>query len=274
MKRFFNRSVFLYNEEMMNEQFIWYAVKDSRLIAGTTKRQGGSSKPPFDSLNMAFHTGDDMESVHTNRQLFSKMIQIDLNKMIFTNQSHSTVLKKVTSKDGGKGSYQYEDGIVADALYTTESNVLLGIFHADCVPVFIYHPSLPLVAVIHAGTIGSLKGITQLVIDQLVKETNIQPTELIAHLGPSLDFAHHPISEARAIELLTSNPNHGAIIKKIGGTSYLDIPLLNYLQLVDAGLKPNHIHVSNLDTLSNPNDYFSYDRDQKTGRHVSFVYLK
>jgi copper oxidase (laccase) domain-containing protein len=43
---------------------------------------------------------------------------------------------------------------------------------------------------------------------------------------------------------------------------------------VDAGLKPNHIHVSNLDTYSNPTDYFSFDRDQKTGRHVSFIYLK
>lgn len=259
---------------MMTEQFIWYAVNDQRLLAGTTKRRGGTSKPPFDSLNMAFHTGDVMESVQTNRQLFSKMVQINQNKMIFTNQSHSTVLKKVTSKDAGKGSYAYEEGVVADALYTTESNVLLGIFHADCVPVFIYHPSLPLIAIIHAGTIGSLKSITKLVIDQLVKETNIHPNELIAHLGPSLDFAHHPISDVKKMELLTFNPNHGAIIKKIGGTFYLDIPLLNYVQLVDAGLKPNHIHVSNLDTFSNPSDYFSYDRDQKTGRHVSFVYLK
>jgi polyphenol oxidase len=259
---------------MITEQFIWYAVQDHRLLAGTTKRQGGVSKAPYDSLNMAFHTGDDLASVQKNRQIFSKTIQVDLDKMIFTNQSHSTILKKVTAKDVGKGSYNYEDGVVADALYTTESNILLGIFHADCVPVFIYHPSLPLIAVIHAGTIGSLKGITKLSIDQLVKENNIHPDELIAHLGPSLDFAHHPISDARTIELLTANLDHGAIIKKIGGTSYLDIPLLNYLQLVDAGLKPNHIHVSNLDTFSNPKDYFSFDRDQKTGRHTSFVYLK
>jgi hypothetical protein len=151
---------------------------------------------------------------------------------------------------------------------------MLGVFHADCVPVFIYHPTLPLIAIIHAGTIGSLKSITKIVIDQLVKETNIQPAELIAHLGPSIDFAHHPITEHRKAELLKANPNHGAIIKTIGGTSYLDIPLLNYMQLVDAGLKPNHIHVSNLDTFSNPTDYFSFDRDQKTGRHISFIYLK
>jgi polyphenol oxidase len=259
---------------MITEQMIWYAVNDNRLLLGTTKRQGGVSKSPYDSLNMAFHTGDDLASVHKNRQIFSKTIQVDLDKMIFTNQSHSTILKKVTAKDGGKGSYNYEDSVVADALYTTESNILLGIFHADCVPVFIYHPRLPLIAMIHAGTIGSLKGITKLSIDQLVKENNIQPDDLIAHLGPSLDFAHHPISEAGTIELLTANPDHGAIIKKIGGTSYLDIPLLNYLQLVDAGLKPNHIHVSNLDTFSNPKDYFSFDRDQKTGRHISFIYLK
>ena len=259
---------------VMNKPLIWYAVKDSRLVAGTSTRHGGVSKPPFDSLNMAFHTGDDLKSVEKNRQIFSKNIQIDPSRMIFTNQSHSTILKKVTSKDAGKGSHSYEGGVVADALYTTESNLFLGVFHADCVPVFIYHPTLPLIAMIHAGTIGSLKNITRLSVDQLVKETKVPSDELIAHLGPSLDFAHHPISEARKIELLKSNPNHGAIIKKIGGSSYLDIPLLNYLQLVDAGLKPNNIHVSNLDTYSNPSDYFSYDRESKTGRHVSFVYLK
>jgi YfiH family protein len=263
----------LYNDEV-NKQKIWYAHQDSRLIAGTTTRHGGGSKAPFDSLNMAFHTGDDRESVIKNREIFSNSIQITLDKMIFTNQSHSTILKKVTSKDAGKGSYSYEEGVVADALYTTESNLLIGVFHADCVPVFIYHPTQPLIAIIHAGTLGSLKAITRLAIDQLAKETNIPPSELIAHLGPSIDFAHHPISDIRKNELLTSNPSHGAIIKKIGGNHYLDIPLLNYLQLVDAGLNPNNIHVSNLDTYSNPNDYFSFDRDQETGRHISFVCLK
>ncbi len=253
---------------------VWYAIKDSRLVAGTTTRHGGVSKPPFDSLNMAFHTGDDEQSVHKNRQTFSKSIQVDLNKMIFTNQSHSTTLKKVTAKDAGKGSYSYEDGVVADALYTTDSKLLIGVFHADCVPVFIYHPTLPLIAIIHAGTIGSLKSITRNSIGQLVKETKIPSGELVAYLGPSIDFAHHPISESRKIELLNTNPNYGAIIKKIGGAYFLDIPLLNYLQLVDAGLKPENIHVSNLDTFSNPTDYFSFDRDQKTGRHVSFIYLK
>jgi YfiH family protein len=264
----------LYNELVNNKQSIWYASNDARLVAGTTTRHGGTSIPPFDALNMAFHTGDDIESVHKNRQLFSKTIKVDIGKMIFSNQSHSTVLKKVTSKDAGKGVYAYEDGVAADALYTTESNLLIGVFHADCVPVFIFHPTLPLIAIIHAGTIGSLKGITNLAINQLVKETNIHPEELIAHFGPSLDFAHHPISEPRSVELLKSNPDYGAIIKKIGGTSYLDIPLLNYIQLVDAGLTPSNIHVSNLDTYSNPNDYFSFDRDQKTGRHISFIYLR
>jgi YfiH family protein len=258
----------------MNYPFIWYAVKDHRLAAGTTLRQGGASKAPYASLNLAFHTGDELETVHQNRLIFSQAIQIPLNRMIFTNQSHSTILKKVTAKDAGKGSHAYDDGVVADALYTSEPNLLLGVFHADCVPVFIYHPSKPLIAVIHAGTPGSLNGITKLAIAQLTKETKINPNELIAHLGPSIDFAHHPISEARSIELITSKPEHGAIIKKIGRTFYLDIPLLNYLHLVDAGLKPMNIHVSNLDTFSNPSDYFSFDRDQKTGRHVSFVYLK
>jgi copper oxidase (laccase) domain-containing protein len=102
----------------------------------------------------------------------------------------------------------------------------------------------------------------------------INPLDLIAYLGPSLDFAHHPISKEKTDELMRKNSKFKEIIKKIGDRYFLDIPLLNYLQLVDAGLSPRSIHVSNLDTYSNSKDYFSFDRDQKTGRHISFIALR
>ena len=253
---------------------IWYAINQPNILAGTTTRHGGVSYAPFATFNLAFQTGDNPEDVKKNRQIFSQELGIPLSQMVFTHQSHSTVLKRVESKDQGKGTNAFAEGIPADALYTTEKNILLGVFHADCVPVFLTHQHQPLVAIVHAGTPGSLNGITRLVIEQLVKDLSIQPADLFAHLGPSLDFAHHPIKPERKDELLKLNPTFRHVIKKIGGDFFLDIPLLNYLQLVDAGLKPENIHVSNLDTFSNPTDYYSYDRDGKTGRHVSFIVLK
>jgi polyphenol oxidase len=258
----------------MKHQSLWIAHNDARIFAGTTTRNGGVSTAPFASLNFAFHTGDNPDAVKENRQRFANLLGKPIEQMVFTYQSHSTILKKVTAQDGGRGKDRFEDGIPADALYTTEKGLLLAIFHADCVPVFILHKHLPLVAIIHAGTEGSLKKVTELSIKQLVKETGVAATDLIAILGPSLDFAHHPITLARQEAVLQMDTRYQHVIKKIGDQRFLDIPLLNYIQLVDAGLKPNNIHVSNLDTFSNPNEYFSFDRDNKTGRHISFIYLR
>ncbi len=253
---------------------IWYAIQKPNLIAGTTTRHGGHSINEFNSLNLAFHTGDDARKVEKNRDIFSKTINIPRSQMVLTYQSHSTVFKRVFKQDAGKGNHQFNDGVEADALYTTEKNIMLGIFHADCVPVFITHKTQDLIAIIHAGTPGSLAGITKKAVNQLKTEMKINPSDLIAHLGPSLDFAHHPISLEKTYELLQKNLNLKDVIKKIGDRFFLDIPLLNYLQLVDAGLSPRSIHVSNLDTYSNAKDYFSFDRDQKTGRHISFIALR
>lgn len=263
----------MYNSRVM-KQPIWIAHDDKRVLAGTTTRHGGISKGEYSQFNLAFHTGDQGKHVLENRNKFSQLINVPISKMVFTYQSHSTNLKKVTSLDGGKGSTSFEQGIAADALYTQDKQVLLGVFHADCVPVFLIHRRQPLIAIVHAGTPGSLQGITAKVIQQLVKEVNIKPDDLTAYLGPSLDFAHHPIDETKKNQLLKQSSSFQSIIKKIGGQHYLDIPLLNYMQLIDSGLKPEHVHVSNLDTFSNEEDYFSYDRNQKTGRHVSFIYLR
>jgi YfiH family protein len=257
----------------MNEN-IWYAIDHPRVLAGTSTRRGGVSTGPFAQLNLAFHTGDDPAHVRTNRDLFSNMVGVPLTKIIWTYQSHSTILKSVTHQDAGRGANAYEDGIHADALYTRERGLMLAIFHADCVPVFIVHKHQPLIAIIHAGTQGSLQQVTLKNLRQLKQETGIDLKDIDAYLGPSLDFAHHPISQARVDEVLAIDINYRTIIKKIGGQYFLDIPLLNYVHLVDAGLQPHQIHVSNLDTFSNPKDFYSYDRDKQTGRHLSFIYLR
>jgi YfiH family protein len=258
----------------MQSESLWSAFNDSRVMSGTTTRIGGVSLPPFHALNLAYHTGDTYQTVKENRQRFANIVNVNESKMVFTYQSHSTILQRVNQTDAGRGIASFESGIPADALYTEEKNLLLGVFHADCVPVFLMHRYQPLIAIIHAGTPGSLKKITYQSIRQLIKETGINPHDLLAYLGPSLDFAHHPISEERVKEILMMDQSYQSILKKIGGQTYLDIPLLNYMQLIDAGLNREQISMTHLDTFSNPNLFFSYDRDKKTGRHVSFIYLR
>jgi YfiH family protein len=244
------------------------------VLAITSTREGGVSTGAFESLNLAFHTGDQRDYVIANRRLLAASIGVEPTSMIYTKQSHSTDIALVTHAECGRGHLSFEDGIAADALYTKEANVPLAIFHADCVPVFVVHQHLPLIALIHAGTPGSIKKITFKTIQHLVKHEHINAADLIVYLGPSLDFAHHPIQQERTKTLLAEDPSLAQVIKTIAGKDYLDIPLLNTLQLVDAGVLPQSIHVLNQDTYSNPKTFFSFDRDTITGRHISLLMIK
>jgi copper oxidase (laccase) domain-containing protein len=75
-------------------------------------------------------------------------------------------------------------------------------------------------------------------------------------------------------KILSMNNNFSQVIKLISGIFYLDIPLLNYMQLIDAGIPLEQIHVSNIDTYSDPQRFFSYQREAITGRHVSLIMLQ
>ena len=145
----------------------WNQFKN--ITAITTTRDGGFSTGNFSSANLAYHVGDNKETVKKNRDVIFSKVGINEQNSVFVAQFHSDITYKVTSKDKGRGFNAFEDGIIADALYTSEKGINLAVYHANCVPVFIYVPTHNIVGVIHAGEEGSLKDITGKFIKQLIE---------------------------------------------------------------------------------------------------------
>jgi len=241
------------------------------VTAITPKRHYGQSKAPYDGLNFAYHVGDEKADVTANRLQLLKQLQLSPNRIVFAYQSHSDIIKKVTLKDGGTGFESYESGIAADALYTYDTRLALGIFHADCVPVFLFDKVKKWVAIIHAGTPGSLNRITEKSVRHLIEREGSNPKDIRAYIGPALTFAFHPIAEAERDAILAQNPDFFYALKRSDGINFLDVPLLNVGQLRHMGVPSANITASGIDTYSNPNEYFSYARDKKTGRHMSLI---
>lgn len=251
-----------------------WTLFEKNICAITTTRLGGISQPPFNDFNLAYHAKDSANHVEFNRKHLLSLIGLNSHQLVLTYQSHSDQLQKVSILDGGKGFTHFESGIPADALYTYEKNLALGVFHADCVPVFLYNPKQSWVAIIHAGTEGTLKKITLKCIQQLISNEQADPHDIYAYLGPALDFAHHPISEQRKNEIIALDSTFAFGIKSIAGQYFLDVPLLNMIQLRAMGIPFQQIENSNIDTYSNPELYFSYLREKETGRHISLIYLR
>ncbi|MCX5775135.1 MAG: polyphenol oxidase family protein [Firmicutes bacterium] len=246
----------------------------SEIEAFTTTRQNGVSKQPFDSFNQAFYVGDNADDVKHNRAQIYKDFRIRPLHLVTTHQSHSTVIAKVTSKNLGAGETSFESGVTGDALYTYDKNIALGIFHADCVPVFLYAKKAGLIAIIHAGQIGTLKGVTEKSVHYLIDKEGISADDIHAFLGPSLSFSHNIIDAEMKASVIALGEDYIHGLKETNGETFLDIPLINFIQLRNAGVPSLNITLSEFCTYENKDLFFSTKRNPLTGRHLSIIKFK
>lgn len=246
----------------------------NEIEAFTTTRQNGISKQPFDSFNQGYYVGDNFEDVKHNRAQIYKDYRIRSRHLITAHQSHSTVIAKVTSKDLGAGETSFESGITGDALYTYDKNVAIGIFHADCVPVFIYAKKAGLIAIIHAGQTGTLKGITEKSIHHFIEKEGVSADDIHAYLGPSLSFSHNIINAEMKSNVIALGEDYIRGLKETNGETFLDIPLINFIQLRKAGVPSLNITMSEYCTYENKDLFYSTKRSPLTGRHLSVIKFK
>lgn len=245
----------------------WEAPR--QIKAMITNRHGGFSQSPFDSLNLGLHVGDDPATVQKNRDALKAVLP---NEPIWLNQVHGT---QVIDADASKESKDAcSDVPSADASVTTTPGRVLAIMTADCLPVLLASRDGKVVGVAHAGWRGLAAGvIEQTVALMRTKQRNQAQSEILAYLGPAIGpHAFEVGSEVRDI-FMAQNPASAACFEQLQekGKYLADIYGLACLRLNALGIE--HIEGGGECTLQNP-DYFSYRRDQQTGRMGSFIWIE
>ena len=117
---------------------------------GFLTRKGGSSPPPYDTLNLSENNGDQHEHVSGNKTLVAKTFGFDLNRLILLHQVHQDQIFLVKGP-----ALSLPSPLEYDAQMTNASNVFLGILTADCVPIFVADQKKKAIAAIHAGRQGT-----------------------------------------------------------------------------------------------------------------------
>ena len=69
-----------------------------------TTRLGGVSEGIYASLNLGKGRGDDLQNVRENYRRVCAALEVDITKMVFSNQVHGDVVRRVTMEDAGKGA--------------------------------------------------------------------------------------------------------------------------------------------------------------------------
>ncbi|MBW8184237.1 peptidoglycan editing factor PgeF [Shewanella nanhaiensis] len=236
-------------------------------IAFTT-RKGGVSRAPYASLNLGLHVGDVSEDVLVNRALVQERLQLPVLPA-WLNQIHSTHIVNADNRS-------VQD---ADGSYSCSRSQVCVVMTADCLPVLLCDKSGTQVAAVHAGWKGLCNGI----IEAALEKFDCQNDELIAYLGPAIGPQQFEVgAEVRALFLSQHKEADPFFIKKRSAISehltdphgedkYLaDLLGLAKLRLTLAGV--SDIYLSDICTFNHP-DYFSYRKEQITGRMASYIWL-
>jgi len=157
----------------------------------------------------------------------------------------------------------------ADAAWSAQPGVLLGIETADCLPVLLVDPVRRVVAAAHAGWRGTAAGIAARTVEALV-EGGSRPEALLAALGPGIGPCCYEVGD----ELRAAFGDLAEAVFRPGprGRPHLDVREANLRQLLAAGLRPQRVHHVAECTCCIPGRYHSYRRDGRgAGRMISFV---
>ena len=239
----------------------WSALHGVRAIS--TTRAGGVSVRPWNSLNLGVHVEDDPEHVQENRRRLADSAGLDSDRIGWLNQVHGTDVVELTPNNVGQIAK-------ADASYTRHPDIACAILTADCLPVILADCDGEVVGAAHCGWRSLCGG----VIENLVRAMAVTPEKLQAWLGPAIGPASFEVGPEVRDAFLKLDPEAAQAFKTKGarpGHFMADIYALATLRL-------NHLGVysvtgGGLCTVQDPDRFFSYRRDGRTGRMATLIWL-
>jgi YfiH family protein len=186
-------------------------------------------------------------------------------------------LKQIHSDAVVESTDPAQDYLVhGDAHYTNAKGVALCVITADCVPAFLYHERLGLIAGIHAGW----RGVASKIIPKTIQKLNAlgaKSEEIGVIIGPHIQKPSFEVGRDVRDQILVSigQPAVGSQSEFFENISE-EKSLVDLNQVVKAQLEQNNIlaeHVSGLhiDTFTDTH-FHSHRRDkEKAGRQISFI---
>jgi YfiH family protein len=165
---------------------------------------------------------------------------------------------------------------IADAHYSKSASVGLCVSTADCMPVFLIHPSSNLIAGIHAGW----RGIANRIIPKTIARLHAMGApnhEIQIIIGPHIQKPSFEVGfDVR--DLILSSIGHAAVASNdiffentTLNKSLVDLNQVAKEQLLQEGITQDNVFDLHIDTFRNPL-FHSHRRDKENaGRQLSFI---
>lgn len=233
-----------------------YTLFPSSVKQGSFLRHGGISKEPFNTFNQSDQVGDRREAFESNRKRLLHFLQMPL---VVPNQVHGNSICLVEDP--------LRQPLPCDGLITNRCGIALAALHADCQVLLLFDPINQAVGIAHAGWRGLVANIYHEIIQAMTQHFQTDPTQLLVAITPSLGPKH-----AQFVNWKEEFP-HQFTQYQIRD-AYFDLREIGRQQLLNEGLCEDHIEISKICTFANPQDWYSFRRDKKTGRHLTYIAMR
>ncbi|MDR0484328.1 MAG: peptidoglycan editing factor PgeF [Alphaproteobacteria bacterium] len=235
-------------------------------------RNGGVSSGVYSSLNTSYKLGDLKENVDSNRSIIAKKFNLKPNKLLTLNQVHSTKIINVNNLQEFENTHDIE----ADGMITADSNIVLGVYTADCIPILFVDTISKNIAAIHCGWKGLLNGIIQNTINEFNK---ISPkNNLIMVIGPCIHQESYEVDDKFYGNFISKDTEAKKFFKQIDKKYAFNLPLYAYNIGIKLGINKNNLDIINLDTYKNEDLLFSHRRsthkNEGKGLQLSCITIK
>ncbi|MCD8363951.1 MAG: peptidoglycan editing factor PgeF [Lachnospiraceae bacterium] len=242
--------------------FVFKNLEETNLVRhGFSTRQGGVSEGDLASLNLSFTRGDEPERVRENFRRIGAAIGFDCSSLVLSDQTHTTNVRCVTEADRGKGFVREQDYKDVDGLITDVPGLTLATFYADCVPLFFVDPVHRAIGLSHSGWKGTVHRMGEVTLCRMREVFGTEPGDVIAAIGPSICQDCYEVSEDVASQFqqeFSEDADERLLYQKENGKYQLNLWRANEKVLLAAGIRKEHLAVTNLCTCCNPQLLFSH----------------
>ena len=230
---------------------------------------------PFYKSTQNKLTDEQIEKNKNSYKKICKVIGIEYNDIVKTNQVHKDIIKKVNDKvnknepDFFEEIYEGTDGLV-----TNKKNLAICTTNADCIVLMMYDTKKNVIANVHSGWRGTIQKVSAKTIEKMEQIYGCNPKNIICCISPSIRKCHFEVDE----DVKNMFENSFKDISKFASKEnkwHIDTVKINIEILKEKGLKEENIIDSKICTVCNSNLIHSYRGSNKhNGLEMGIIELK
>ncbi len=240
------------------------------LVNGFSTRFGGVSTGYYAAMNLGHSTDDAEENIRENYRRMADAIGFDPENLVCSAQTHTANVRVIGEADRGRGYSREKGWNDVDGLITNVPNLVLSTVYADCVPLYFVDPLHHAIGLAHSGWRGTAAKIGRNMLRAMQEVFDTEMVDVECAIGPCICQDCYEVSREVALQF----PNCYSY-QKSNGKYQLDLAEVNRGILVEEGVLPEHISMSNLCTSCNADLLFSHRASGgKRGLNAAFLGIR